>query len=91
MSELLDQETGKQLKPGDVVDVWWFTPRKPKGQTSEPPSRIFEGRQEWLETVWNKQVVLSAPWESTNDGLVTDLLGRHGIYCVNRMVLISTS
>ncbi len=81
--KLLTQEEGARLRPGDKVNVVWFSPRKPKGE--EPFSREWDGRQEWVETVWRNEVVDTLPWESTQDGLVVKLGGRMGVYCVNRM------
>ena len=82
--KLLTQEEGAQLKPGDVVDVYWFTPRKTKGE--ERPSRWYGEREEWIESVDRGRVVSKAAWESTNDGFVVALEGSPlAIYCVNRM------
>ncbi len=80
---LLTQEQAKSLKPGDVVLVYWFTPRKPK-ERPDSPTREFGGRTEYMEYVF-EHTVDSYPWESTSDGLVLKLKGQHGVYCVNRM------
>lgn len=80
---LLTQEQGAQLRPGDLVHVCWFSPRKPKGD--EPPSRQWDGRQEWLESVWRDQVVATAPVQTVSDGLAVTLEGRGQLYCVSRM------
>ena len=81
--KLLTQEEGALLKPGDVVNVYWFSPRKPKGE--EPPSREWDGRQEWVDTVWRNEVIEEGPWETTQDGLGVKLRGRPLTFCVNRM------
>ena len=81
---LLTQEEGAALKVGDVVDVAWFTPRKPKGEV-EPFSRQWDGRQEWLESVWPNKVVDSEPYLTASDGYAVKLKGNTGFFCVSRM------
>ncbi len=84
---LLTQEQGAQLKVGDVVNVYWFTPRKPKGE--EPPSRDWDGRMEWVETVWRNEVVDKDAWLATHDGWAVSLKGRATMFNTHRMEKIS--
>lgn len=81
--KLLTQEEGKNLKSGDRVNVHWFTPRCKKGEV--PPSRHFDGREEWLESVWLDETVAEAPYLTVSDGWAVKLARRHGFYCVSRL------
>lgn len=85
--KLLTQEEGSRLEPGDVVNVYWFSPRKPK-DGPEPPSREWDGRLEWLSEVWNGEVVASEPRQTANDGVAVVLQRGSNIYCVHRMELV---
>ena len=82
--KLLTQEEGAQLKPGDVVNVYWFTPRKPKTEPT-PESREWDGRTEWVENVWREQVVDSEPRMTPSDGWVVKLKRGCLVFCVSRM------
>lgn len=71
--KLLTQEEGAKLRAGDVVNVYWFSPRKPKGE--EPPSRQWDGRQEWVSSVDKNQVVKTDARLTANDGWAVTLEG----------------
>ncbi len=85
---LLTQEQGARLKVGDKVNVIWFTPRKPKGE--EVASRQWEGRTEWMESVWRGEEVAKDAWLSTHDGYAVTLKGRSQIWLASHMELDST-
>lgn len=83
---LLSQEQGARLRKGDKVNVHFFTPRKPKGDV-EPPSRIFDGRQEWVTESWLGRSVTTDAWETTQDGYAVTVEGSWMPWLVNRMEL----
>lgn len=82
--KLLTQEEGAQLRVGDVVNVYFFTPRKPKGEV-EPPSRFHDGRQEWVSEVWRNKKVTKDAWETTQDGYAVALEGSAVPWLTNHM------
>lgn len=53
--KLLTEEQALALKPGDKVNVYWFTPRKPKENPGE--SLQWDGREVWVDSVWRNEVV----------------------------------
>lgn len=83
---LLTQEEGANLKIGNKVKLFWFSPRKPKGE--EVPNRFFDGRIEYLDEIWEDKIIDSLPRESASDGLIVKLKGGDVMFCVNRMQLM---
>lgn len=80
---LLTQDEAALLKIGDFVKVYFFQPRKPK--VAGIPSRQWEGREEWLESVWEREEVESTPVVTPSYGYTVRLKGRPSIWCTQHM------
>lgn len=84
--KLLSQKEGAQLKTGDSVNVYWFSPRRSKNSDSVP-SRQWEGRQEWVDVVWQGETVKTAPQMTPSDGWAVTLEGKFQLYLTSHMEL----
>ncbi len=88
--KLLTPEEGKLLKAGDKVNVYWFSPRAPKGE--KVPSIQWDGREVFLESVWRNETIAEAYYADTYEveGPLVKLVGRpHQGFSVKKMELIS--
>lgn len=77
---LLNKESALQLQVGDAVRVVWLQPRCPKGSTEQPVQWL--GRPQWVESIWDKEVLAIAPRLATHeeDGVLVGLLGRFPLF-----------
>ena len=86
--KLLTQEESKNLKVGQVVNVTWWSPRKDKLRPNAP-TREHGGRTEYLESVWENEVVAQTPWLTASDGYGVSLAGRpNALYLTSKMELV---
>jgi hypothetical protein len=69
----MTQEDAALLKDGDLVDVWWFSPRKDK-HNPDAKTREYGGRTEYLELVWRNVPVKGEPYMTASDGYLVPVL-----------------
>ena len=84
--KLISQDEAASLKAGQRVNVYWFSPRAPKGDSV--PTREYGGRTEYLESVWKDCVVKDEPYMSASDGWLVLLEGKGNAFCASRMELV---
>ena len=86
--KLLTEEQALALKPGDRVNVYFFTPRRPSANPGEPLQ--WDGREVWFESVWFGEEVASQPHKHCSEdcGVVVKLTGRTPIWNARKMELV---
>ena len=87
--KLLTQEEALNLRPGDKVNVFFFTPRRPKENPGE--SLQWDGREVWVECIWCNEEVDDYPPRkhcSEDCGVSVKLKNRMPLWNARKMELV---